>query len=243
MNKKFNLLSLVVVVYFLTASSFVAAVDRPTYALDPANLPTVLEGYEVMSEMESFTTVGTIESYVIGYVAPPECYPITEGSPPCTSSLVFSYTLETDSDLVEMQNEASFDLIRDQYAIVFASQGFEDVTDDVPGAALAYLYTIELSGISAYTGVAYIGYQTGLFFAIAEATYSPTRGVGDDVHLGALDKSDFINIMGGAAGVAAADLGVDLGGDGDSDDASFGSLVIISSSLMISAIVIRRRRN
>ena len=82
-----------------------------------------------------------------------------------------------------------------------------------------------------------------MFFTISEASLDtiPSRGVTDEnVQLRVQSKTDLINAMVGTSEVAAADLGVDIGG---SDDSSFGSIVLITGSLMVSALIIRRRRN
>ncbi|MHA1911720.1 MAG: hypothetical protein ACTSYA_08510 [Candidatus Kariarchaeaceae archaeon] len=242
MNKKLSQLILVFVVYYFLASSCVQAINRPTYALNPDNLPFILQDYEMAPETEVFMTVGNLESYIVVYVSPVECWPVNVDTP-CTSVLSFSYSRQLDEAVVEMQDKDYFETLRSSFASVYASQSFEDVTDDIPGAALAYLYILEAGEVSGYIGVSYVGYQTGLFFTISEATLDtiPSRGVtNENVQLRVQSKTDLINAMVGANEVAVADLDVDIGG---SDDTSFGSIVIITGSLMVSALIIRRRRN
>ncbi len=242
MYKKLNQLILISVVYLLLASSFAIAADRPAYALDPDNLPTLLVGYELVADSETYLKVEASETYAAVYVSPAECYPVTAESPPCTSMLAFSYTLLLDETIVESQDAAYFETLNSTYAILYGSQGFEDVTDDVPGAVFAFLITFVLGEGSGYSGFSYVGNQTGLFFSITESAIAttPSRGIDDtDGQLGILAREDVLNALIVSTESATVGLEAELG----SDDASFSSVVVITSSLMISALVIRRRRN
>ena len=143
-----------------------------------------------------------------------------------------------------MLTDEYYGIIKDAVAESMAIYGYEDVTSSVPGSIFAYTFNTGVIGVDGFSGMVYFGSGSGLLFAIGESTYAPkipSRGISDDnVQLKALTQDDFIDIMAASAKVSAEALGISVGG---SDDASFGSLAIISVSLMTVAVLVRRRKN
>jgi hypothetical protein len=238
MNKTIKQLIIISIVYCFLSPSLVVAVDRPNYALDPDNLPTALSDYTLKDGSEAYALTAEEETYSVTYVGPPECWPVNDTSPACTISLAFSYTKSLNATEVELQDQAAFDELNLALSIFLLLLDYEDVTDEVPGAAFAYIYNS-----SGLIGTVYVGLQVGIMFEVSDGTLpvNTLRGVGDNnVQLRAATKTEVIDAMIAAYAAANASLTPDLGGEDDSD---FGSIVIITSSLMVSTLVIRRRRN
>ena len=234
MNRKITQLLLVSFVYYFLVSSF-TVVGRPTYALDPDNIPSFLEGYEMMTGSEVSTTTDYLETYTVVYVTPTNCWPITEDSPNCVSMLAFSYTRSVDEVFVGTQDEEYFETIKLTVEFAYIDEGFEDVTDEIPCAVFAYIYFTEAVGVTEYTGISYIGYQTGLILTVAEGSTSltPSRGIETNVLLKELSKNDVISAMKGATELAADVLGL---GD-EAHDTNFVLIIIISSSIIVIVLV------
>ncbi|NHJ46964.1 MAG: hypothetical protein FK733_04170 [Asgard group archaeon] len=131
-------------------------ISRPAYALSATDEFIVSNDYELV--LETSQTVGTIEEYFSVWVSPSDCYPVDMGSPPCTGAFGAEYNADSDKD----QYDQAF---YDSLLTLLIYPGFEEITEEVPGAGIAFLYT-PVPGL--YTAIAYFGVKTGIFVIVAE---------------------------------------------------------------------------
>jgi hypothetical protein len=152
---------------FFVSINPIAGVSRPAYALSATDQFIVENDYELLTEWDQ--TVGTIEEYFSVWVKPSDCYPIDVGTPPCTGAFGASYNADSDTDLYD---EAYYEAMRN----VLLYPGFEEITEDVPGAGIALVYT-PFPGV--YSAIAFFGVKTGIFVVVAEYQITVTPSTED----------------------------------------------------------------
>ena len=127
MNNKITRLLLVSFFYYFLVSSLTMVDSNPSYVIDPLNLPSALEDYEIVFSSISYEITDTLETYSATYVNPQECYPVTTGSPNCVSILSFSYNMHLEDSFVETQDKAYFEIIKSTIELSLSDQGYEEI--------------------------------------------------------------------------------------------------------------------
>lgn len=133
--------------------------SRPAYALSETDSFIVENDYELLNEEDY--SVGTIESCFQVWIKPSDCWPVDTGTPPCTGAFGVEYNADSDSDVYD---DAFYDSIRTYW--IALDPFCTDITDEVPGAGLALVYSIIPQ---CYAAIAYFGEKTGVFVVLAEA--------------------------------------------------------------------------
>jgi hypothetical protein len=162
------------------------SISRPAYAFTETDSFITENDYELFFE-ESYLA-GTIDTYIQMWIKPSDCYPIEFGVPPCTGGFGIEFNSDSDS---EQYDKAYFDAIR--VGLVAVYPGFEEITNEVPGAELAIVYT-PIPGV--YAAIAYFGIKTGVSVIVSEVDLNSMFPQEDSYSINAVyDKDGITEIL------------------------------------------------
>ncbi|MBD3192469.1 MAG: hypothetical protein GF308_17655 [Candidatus Heimdallarchaeota archaeon] len=216
-------LSLFLIGLFAFSQPIPANASRPAYALSETDQFIVDNDYELLDE--DLVTAGPVTEYISAWIRPSDCYPVGPETPPCLQAFGATYSADSNS---EQYDEAFYNNMRQ----ITGYPGFEEITEDVPGAGIAFLYT---PSPSVYSAIAYFGFKTGISVVVAETVPMLPDSLNYEIQ-SSYDKSGMKEIL-VAIGEKAADV-LDL----DTKKGPGFTAVTIIGTMTVIAVVFRKYR-
>lgn len=203
------------------SASMTAASSRPHWSLSETSPFIVENGYGLVLEKDISVTL--IEQWRQTWVKPPGCSPSSNSTNPCLATFEVTYQNFSGMELVFTD-----EVLSDTRAQFSAFQDFEEFSNSIPGAGLAFVYwwspRLEYLAYVYYQDTA-CSLEVAVSFDVANSTYSNVD----------LDKADVIEIAVGVGRDVAEKLGV--GNDNNGDNGVLGFTIVVA----LGAIVLGKR--